>query len=440
MLAYSNEGADVKRRRAVPGTVVDTRARPRDRHAPESWRSGPRASTVLCAVAPFVAACAGTQTTDASTASATSTTASASSSSSAGGADVATCPAPIEVPPDDEVLVTGDPGAALGLFDPSLVYPASAPGGALAYSAVPTQETIVTRIALSADNGASWVYVAQPNVAEPATLQSTDTVKCPGGQCSGNLISEVTSLVIDPDDPDPAARWKLFAHRYLVGPGVALHYDLGTISLQTAPSPEGPWTPPKKLLGWSSTSPYSSTGVTTNVSTLPSMQDCVALTEPGALWLPGELHLVVGCVYLDGATARIRVELLRSDDHAASWKSVSTLLRPEDAGCLTSGASINAAELFTHEGRVYVSATPSNEAGYHGCAIFEVDDLAKGTVRRDATGKAHVPLTMTDADDRFAGACAHAEGVNGFLMITGFLGDPRPFRIVRTGVEKLSAE
>ncbi len=368
----------------------------------------------------------------ASTAETSASTSASSSGSGSGGA--ATCPTPVNVPPADEVLVSGDPGAALGIFDPSIVYPATAPGGAMAYSAVPSQETIVTRIALSADSGASWVYVAQPNVAEPATLPSTDMVKCPGGQCAGNLISEVSSLVLDPDDPDPSARWKLFAHRYLVGPGVALHYELGTIALQTAPNPEGPWTAPKKLLGWSSSSSYSSTGVTTNVSTLPAMADCVALTEPGALWRPGALDLAVGCIYLDASAPRIRVELMRSLDHGASWKSVSTLLRPEDAGCLTKGASINAADLFARDGRVYVSATPSNAAGYHGCAVFEIDDVAAGTVRRDALGQPFMALAMVPSPDRFAGACTHADGVNGFYMITGFLGDPRPFRIVRTGV------
>lgn len=375
--------------------------------------------------------------TDAATTSAGATSSSATSSSSSGVGGAATCPEPVGVPPTDEVIVAGDPGAALGIFDPSIVYPKGAPGGAMSYSAVPTQETIVTRIALSADNGASWVYVAQPNVAEPATLPSTNATACPGGTCSGNLISEVSSLVLDADDPDASARWKLFAHRYLVGPQVALHYDIGTIALQTASSPEGPWTAPKKMLGWNSSSSYSSAGVATNVSSLPAISDCVALTEPGALWTPGQIDLAVGCVYLDGATPKIRIELVRSKDHAASWTHVSTLLRPEDASCLTPGASVNAADLFVHDGAVYASATPSDNAGYHGCAIFEIADLASGTVRRDADGKAYVPRALVASPDRFAGACAYAEGANGFVMITGFLGDPRPFRIVRTGVSVL---
>ncbi|MFO0617434.1 MAG: hypothetical protein U0414_32865 [Polyangiaceae bacterium] len=382
----------------------------------------------------LIAGCSNTSHQASASGDSSSTGASAGATTGAGGDHAATCPEVVGVPPSDEVLVAGDPGATLGIFDPSIVYPARAPGGVMAYSAVPTQETIVTRIALSSDHGDTWTFVAQPNVAEPATIPSSDAKNCPGGQCSGHLISEVSSLVLDASDPDPGARWKLFAHRYLVGPGVALHYDIGTIALQTAPNPEGPWSPPKKLLGWSSASPYSSTDVAVNVSKLAGMSDCVALTEPGALALPGEIDLAVGCAYIEGGAPKIRVELLRSTDHAASWAHVSTLLTPADAACLTSGASINAADLFESQGRVYVSATPSDATGYHGCAIFEMADFAAGTVRRDAAGKARVPLALAAAPDRFAGACAHAEGARGFSMITGFFGDTRPFRIVRTGI------
>lgn len=352
-----------------------------------------------------------------------------------GGADAGvSCPPTSAVPATDEVLVAGDPGAAMGIFDPSIVYPESAAGGAMAYSAVPTQETIRTRIALSDDHGATWTYVAELNTPEPVTIVSSDTSECPTGACSGNLISEVSSLVHDADDPDASRRWKLFAHRYLVGPGAALHYRIGSIALQTAPDPRGPWTAPAKLLGWTSPSDHSSSGVTLNVSTLSRTSDCLALTEPGALWLTGELRLALGCVYLVGATPRIRIELFRSADHAGSWQWVSTLLRPEDAACLAPGASINAAELFLHGGVAYVAATPSDEAGYHGCVVFEIEDLAAGRVRRDAKGSAFVTRTITPDPPRFSGACSFAGAAGGYAMDVAFIGDPRPFRIIRTGI------
>lgn len=370
--------------------------------------------------------------------------------------DAAPVDAPVDAPPADgppsdagpacptatvidnraaaELTVIGDPGSAMGLFDPSFVYPAGATAGAMAYSSVPSQETIRTRVAVSTDGGASWTYVAEVNQPEVATLPSSDAMECPGGACSGRLISEVSSLVYDVDDPDPARRWKLFAHRYLVGPGVALHYRIGTIALQTAARIEGPWTPPQKLIGWTSPAPYSSTGVTTNASTLPGLADCLALTEPGALWLPGSLHLALGCVYLDGATPRIRIELLRSTDHAATWTAAGTLLRPADAACLRPGASINAAELIASDGSLHVVATPSDAAGYHGCLVFPIADLAAAQVVRGGDGVAVPSRAIATAPTRFAGACAYAAGAGGYAMAIGFLGENRPFRIFRTGL------
>lgn len=346
------------------------------------------------------------------------------------------CPVPTQVPtqPTAELAVAGDPGAAQGIFDPSIVYPGDATGGAMAYSAVPDQMTIRTRIAVSATNGQAWAYVAEPNVPELATIPSSDAVECPGGACTGNLISEVSSLIYDADDPDLARRWKLFAHRYLVGAGVALHYRIGTITLQTAAQPQGPWTAPQKMIGWNSPSAYSSAGATVNASTLAGMEDCIALTEPGAMWLPGTIELAVGCVYVSAGTPKIRIELLRSLDHATSWSPVSTLLEPEDANCLTPGASINAAELFAVDGKVYVSGSPSDTGGYHGCLIYQIDDLAGGRIKRHPDGKPVVTRTIVPTPTRFSGACSYAQGAGGFSMIVGFLGEARPFRIFRTGI------
>ena len=321
----------------------------------------------------------------------------------------------------------------MGIFDPSIVYPTDAAAGAMAYTSVPDQETIRTRIAVSADAGESWIYVAEPNVPEPFAVTSSDPTECPGGTCIGKLISEVSSLIYDADDPDVGRRWKLFAHRYLVGPGVALHYRIGTITLQTAAQPQGPWTAPHKLIGWNGPTTYSSTGVTVNANALPGMTDCIALTEPGAMWLPGSIQLAVGCVYFDG-TPKIRIELLRSTDHATSWSAAGTLLEPADTDCLTPGASINAAELFALDGTAYVSASPSDGTGYHGCLVFPIAELAAAAVRRDDSGKAFVHRTIVPSPTQFAGACTFAAGARGYSMIVGFFDQPRRFRIFRTGV------
>ena len=386
----------------------------------------------------WIAACSGSggEESDAAVGADAAIIDAAPSDASGPDAQPAACPEPDEVAIADaaEVVVTGDEGSSMGIFDPSIVYPAGAARGVMAYSAVPDQETIRTRIAVSEDGGASWTFVAQPNAPEPAVLASTDPVECPGGACAGNLISEVSSLIEDAGDPDPDRRWKLFAHRYLVGPGVALHYRIGTISLQTAPAPEGPWSAPEKLIGWSSPSAYSSEGVVLDVSDVPGIDDCLALTEPGALEREGALHLAVGCVYLDGSAPRIRIELLRSDDHAASWSAVGTLLRPEDAACLTPGASINAAELFADGDAVRVAATPSDASGYHGCVVAPVEDLATARVARRGDGGPALTRTIAAEPAVFAGACSFAAGGGGYVMNVGLLDQARRFRIVRTGL------
>ncbi|CAN5184634.1 hypothetical protein BH11MYX1_BH11MYX1_05260 [soil metagenome] len=328
-----------------------------------------------------------------------------------------------------ELTVAGET-AARGIFDPSIVYPAAAAVGVMAYSAVPDQLTIRTHIAGSTDHGASWTYAAEANAPEPV-VRAADALEWPGGRCVGNLISEVSSLIYDADDPDASHRWKLFAHRYLVGAGVALHYRVGTITLQTAAQPQGPWTAPQKLIGWAGPSAYSSTGVVTNASMLPGMADCIALTEPGALWLPNALDLAVGCVYNDGAV-KIRIELLRSPDHGASWGRVGTLVGPSDATpCFGAPANLNAPNLFLADGHEFVSATPSDAIGYHGCLVFAIDDIGAGHVARDATDRAIVQRALTAS--QFDGGCTFSEGGGGYLIDMGFVQDVRTFRIFAPG-------
>ena len=343
--------------------------------------------------------------------------------------DAAFCPAIATLDPSAlaEITVAGDT-PALGIFDPSIVYPSGATTGVMAYSAVPDQETIRTHIAASTDHGATWTLVTEVNTPEASTQPSPE---CGGTTCSGNLISEVSSLVFDADDPDTSTRWKLFAHRYLVGPNVALHYAIGTITLQTAAQPQGPWTAPQKLIGWTGSSSYSSTGVVANVSTMSgTASDCIALTEPAAIWLPGTLDLAVGCVY-DPAAPKIRIELLRSTTHATSWGSVSTLLTADDAACSGLQPGLNGADLFASGGTEYVVATPADATGYRGCLVFTVDDIVAGKVKRDAQGKAIVDRAMTAS--QFDGACTFADGANGYALDVGFFASARPFRIFHAG-------
>lgn len=346
---------------------------------------------------------------------------------------LATCPAPVLVPvtTTPSLSVLGDPGSAAGVFDASVVYPAGATGGAMAYSSVPDQHSIRTRIALSADRGRSWSYVAEANRPELAVIPSSDPAECPAGFCVGWLISEVSSLIVDPTDPDPAARWKLYAHRYLAEANDRLHYRLGTITVQTAPVPQGPWTAPRKLLGLPSPSPYTTTGVQVDASRLAGLGDCLALTEPAALWRPDRIDLALGCVYLDASRGpTIRVVRVRSRDHGRTWLGLGTMLRPGDADCLPGaapGASVNAADLFLgSDGAEYVSATAS-DPGYHGCAFYKVADPSSGQIERGPQGTPLVQLVVAPTTGQFSGACSTSS--IGTLLSVGFFSGPTPFRM-----------
>jgi len=351
-------------------------------------------------------------------------------------------PAPDRVDPGTagELVIAGDTGSTEGIFDPSPVYPTGATAGAMAYSTVPAQNVISTRIAVSSDHGATWQKVADANAPAPLTMQST-APECQGGSCTGNLVHEVPSLVFDADDPDAQRRWKLFTASYLVVGADQLLYDHGVISLFTAPAPDGPWSAGEHLLGWSSRTPFSSTGVTQNLSSIPELADCVAFSEPGALALPGRIDLALGCVSVTGG-AKIRIALLRSTDHARSFSFVSTLLRGEDAACAGSAVpQLNAAHLFVAGGQQYVVASPAGTVppgftGYRGCLVYRIDDPNSGHMERDSAGAPVVHRQLDTTDVRFNGACAFAERATslGYLLPTLYAGDARRFRILRTGV------
>jgi hypothetical protein len=351
----------------------------------------------------------------------------------------ASCPAPTRIAAGNaslEVPILGDSGSTMGVFDPSVIYPAGAPGGAMAYTSVPNQHALRTRIALSNTNGALWIMVAEANAPELALIPSSDPAECPGGFCLGFLISEVPSLVYDASDPNAAARWKLFAHRYLAESNDRLHYTLGTITVQTAPEPHGPWTPPRKLFGVPSSSPYTLEGAQVNAATFPPMADCVALTEPSALWLPDRLDLAMGCVYPANGTFKIRIVLARTTDHGRTWTGVARMLEAGDADCLPgtiAGSSVNAPNLFLGpDGREYLSAT-SSDPGYHGCAIYRVDSPLTGHIERLPSGAPRVLRVIAADTGQFSGACTWSAAGGGYFMDVGFLGAARPFRIYRAG-------
>ena len=91
--------------------------------------------------------------------------------------------------------------------------------------------------------------------------------------------------------------------------------DLGYIALYTAPAPEGPWVFEAKAVGWRGESELSSADARLVATSFAQLADCLALTEPAALVLPGGiLDLALGCAHDDAGQIAIRIELVRSLD------------------------------------------------------------------------------------------------------------------------------
>lgn len=340
----------------------------------------------------------------------------------------------VDIGTASDVTIANEPGAPAGIFDLSVEYPPGAPGGALTYSAVEATNSISTRIAVSDDAGATWTYVGSVNQSEDTSVAvaSSSQKGCPGNVCVGRLIHEVSSLIYDADDPDPSQRWKVFTHSYLVGTGDALYRDLGYISLFTSPEPIQPFTFAGKVLGWNGESTFSSNGALTNASSIQQLSDCIVLTEPGALWRPGGIiDLAIGC-----ATAQpnfpIRIELLRSFDHAKTFQYAGRLLEASDSYCLGGTRDqINAADLFFAGGKSWLVATPAGtipgfpDTGYRGCFVLP---LATGgmAVERDGNGAPVVERFLDSSDGRFTGACSVAEGASALGYVVHELASSGP--------------
>lgn len=359
-------------------------------------------------------------------------------------------PAPITVDPESEVSrlrVAGDPpGSEIGTFDPSIV---SAADGSLAmsYTSVDlARRKLHTRIAVSTDSGLSFGFAAIANAPEEGLLvEAAGDADCPGGTCpDATLVHEVSGLVEDPADPDPSGRWKLFTHSYVVlspdpeDPNTPrLRYQYGQLRMGTAATAAGPWSAPAPIIGWPSAWPPSlqAPQVTT---ALGGLEDCVALTEPSGALDPatGALELAVGCVAPAGAQHGIRIELLRSLDHGASWSHAGTLLDAADAPCVGGeDLQLNAAHLFESGGKRYLIASPAGPvslpggvtgAGYRGCLVFPRTGDA---IERDGQGAPLVVARVDAGEGVFAGACSHHPAGGYVLSAVAFAAPPDLFRM-----------
>jgi hypothetical protein len=318
--------------------------------------------------------------------------------------------------PYTRFTVANDDIGTAGFIDPSVEYPSGAAAGLMTYTTVPDPGHDEIAIAASIDAGASWNFQALVTTATPATID------CGSTTCTGTMIDESSSLVLDPTD-DSSRRLKVFAHEYLFDTQRELLF--GYIAMYTAATPTGPWAE-TKLFGWTSSSSVSTTGVAYNISTdprLPEMHDCVIVGEPGGyVRANGTLELVLGCN--TATTADIR--LLRSTDHGVTWTFVSKLLTPDD-GVALGGAhrEITGGDLFFAAGKLHLVATPDGDVtypggttgdGYRGCVVVPIADIDAGTVER-CNGAPVIETAYRGQPGQFVGACTAAEGASAAGML-----------------------
>lgn len=372
-----------------------------------------------------------------------------SSDASIGGGDaprpadasIDAAPAVTDVDPmtAQPIVVAGTPAVNGGLSDVALSYPAGAASGVMTYTAVAYSQTAValtTRLASSSDHGATWTYVTDVNHVAATSLQVNDMTECPSGSCPGFIINEVSTVIEDPSDPVASRHWKVFTHRYFVSTQTGtptIKYQYGHIAMYTAPAPAGPWSAPQPVLGWPSAAPFSSQGASELTTAIPGMTDCVVLTEPSAMISGNQILLAVGCIALP---VSIRIELLSSSDHGATFTRVGTLVGANDSTALGGTAPrVNAAHLFEAGGVPYVLASPGDSSGaYLGCALLQLD--AQHAILRNADGTPHVVRYFEAPGQPQSGACAFAEGApaTGFVMNLPTLTPVPLWRVYRTGV------
>ena len=341
------------------------------------------------------------------------------------------------------VTIDGETSAR-GIFDPSIEYPEGADAGLMTYTAVPDEAHVHIAIAASIDHGASWHRQGVVAPARPITIETDDDDVCGAATCAGLLVHESSSLVLDPYDPDPDRRLKVFVHSYFFGAATGKWLPIGYLALYTAAAPEGPWTE-TVLFGWPSSSPLSSTGAVHDIASDPDLaelHDCMIVGEPGALVRgDGTLDLALACPRLrPGGVDVIDIRLLRSTDHGASWRYIATLLDTVDATTLGAAhEKINGPDLFMAGGRTFLIATPlgpvttpdgDEEDAYRGCAVIPVADLETGAVER--CGGAPVVAAMYSGQPRvFTGACSADVGdtADGMLIPVPDFTSGDPYRV-----------
>jgi hypothetical protein len=436
---------------AAPAAPLDLEAQAGDGAVSLAWRDAPgapRSVSYLVEVAPprpeAEVKVAGTRALVRGLSNGTAYTLSVIAQSTDGSSEpvsVKATPIAVNLQGEAPVAIEGDPGSQSGIFDASFVRVTKSESW-LAYSGVDYYEfvgvlvqDVSTQLAHSSDGGRTFKHVRTLGAARAATITDERGLACAAGQkCTGRWVYETPALVEDPADPDPAARWKVFAHKYFLYPpkaGQATVYALGAIVMWTAAAPDGPWSSETSVLGWNLTPKELRPRI--NVNTLhPELASCLAIAEGGAAAGENGLDLVFACPEpAQSEPFPQKIVMLRSRDHARSFEYVATLLRAQDAAILKA-SHFTAPSLLPSPGRgQLLIATPAVKTLYAGCVVIPFADPRTGELFRDAKGIPLGLLGVKPLPGHAGGACAADRGVDTLLMNDLDRAQEKPFRLLR---------
>jgi hypothetical protein len=296
-----------------------------------------------------------------------------------------------------------------------------------------------TSLAYSNNGGTSFTYLKTIGNASSASITPRTLNPCGNISCSGRWAYAAPFIVDDNGDPDSSKRYKLFAHKYFFYPQntpAAIH-ELGAIVMWTAASPESAWSSEKVVLSWDATPlPLATTNNIKNINS--ALNECVALSDGSATVYKSALDFAFGCRNEDGTQ---KIVLLRSTDHASTFKYISTPLSAGDANYFD-GQYFTAPSLIVSASNTPVLiATPVinrtiNGAGNlnanSGCVVFPFADQETGNLFR-AEGQPISILEIPYLANHTNGSCTWERGVSvGILMSDGNAAASIPFNLLNT--------
>jgi hypothetical protein len=319
--------------------------------------------------------------------------------------------------------IAGDTSPS-GVFDPSVLRLANGDIW-MSYSSVnyynnassQLVQDVGIRLARSVDGGATFNYAA--TIASPSNTTVTDAgmTACGVLTCQGRWVYETSWLIDDSTDPDPARRYKLFAHKYFLSPGKvpATFYHLGSIVMWTASAPDATWSAETSLLGWNLTPPQLTPQRIVN-SLHTDLAPCIVVAEGSASVRGSAIDFVFACVYGGGNPLPQKIVMLRSLDHANSFQYVSTLLTPTDAAPISASHFSAPAILSTPGTAPVLLVTPVINGFYSGCIVIPFADDAVGQLFR--VNSLPVGILYTPVLNVVGGACTYDRGLGarGILM------------------------